>query len=96
MAAPPAEAPSALRMINLAEKRWNVLLFGVGGEPDFPARLMEVATSVISAVELNSDIALACILLNQQASDYPVRHCLDSAVVAILVRNHEYRARKES
>ena len=79
------EAPSVLRMIDLAEKRLERLLFGMGSEPDFPARLVEVATSVISAAELNSDIALACILLNQQAGDYPVRHSLDTAVVAILV-----------
>jgi len=84
-AVPAREAPSVLRMINLAEKRLERLLFSVSSEPDFPARLMEVATTVISAVELNSDIALACILLNQQASDYPVRHSLDTAVVAILV-----------
>jgi len=84
-AAPAREVPSVLRMIDLAEKRLERLLFGMGSEPDFPARLMEVATTVISAAELNSDIALACILLNQQVSDYPVRHCLDTAVVGILV-----------
>ncbi|MDP2154746.1 MAG: HD domain-containing phosphohydrolase [Sulfuricella sp.] len=94
-AAPAREAPSVLRMINLAEKRLERLLFGVGSEPDFPARLMEVATSVISAAELNSDIALACILLNQQAGDYPVRHCLDTAVVAILVAQSMSLAREE-
>lgn len=94
-AAPAREAPSALRMINLAEKRLERLLFGVGSEPDFPARLIEVATSVISATELNSDIALACIMLNQQAGDYPVRHCLDTAVVAILVAQSMSIAREK-
>lgn len=84
-AVPDREDPSVLRMIDLAEKRLERLLFGMGSEPDFPARLVEVAAAVISAVELNSDIALACILLNQQAGDYPVRHSLDTAVVAILV-----------
>ncbi|MCE5181600.1 MAG: metal-dependent phosphohydrolase [Betaproteobacteria bacterium] len=79
------ETPSVLRMLNLAEKRLERLLFGVSVEPDFPAKLMEVATSVIAATEQNSDIALACILLNQQTDDYPVRHGLDTAVVAILV-----------
>ncbi len=94
-AAPARETPSVLRMINLAEKRLERLLFGVGSEPDFPARLMEVAASVISATELNSDIALASILLNQQAGDYPVRHCLDTAVVAILVAQPMGLAREE-
>lgn len=84
-AGPARETPSVLRMLNLAEKRLERLLFGVSVEPDFPAKLMEVATSVIAAVEQNSDIALACILLNQQTDDYPVRHGLDTAVVAILV-----------
>lgn len=94
-AAPAREAPSVLRMINLAEKRLERLLFGVGSEPDFPARLKEVATAVISAAELNSDIALACILLNQQAGDYPVRHCLDTAVAGILVAQSMGIAREE-
>lgn len=94
-AGPARETPSVLRMINLAEKRLERLLFGVGSEPDFPARLMEVATSVIAATEQNSDIALACILLNQQADDYPVRHCLDTAVVAILVARSMNLAREE-
>lgn len=84
-AVPAREAPSVLRMINLAEKRLERLLFGVDSEPDFPARLVEVATTVISAAELNADIALACILLNQQDDNYPIRHCLNTAVVAILV-----------
>lgn len=94
-AAPAREAPSVLRMINLAEKRLERLLFGVGSEPDFPARLMEVATTEISAAELNSDIALACILRNQQAGDYPVRHCLDTAVIAILVAQSMSIAREK-
>lgn len=89
------EAPSVLHMINLAEKRLERLLFDVGSEPDFPAKLKEVAATVISATELNSDIALACILLNQQAGDYPVRHCLDTAVIAILVAQSMSIAREK-
>lgn len=93
--APAREAPSVLRMINLAEKRLERLLFGVSSEPDFPARLVEVATSVVSAAELNSDIALASILLNQQADNYPIKHCLDTAVVAILVAQSMSIAREK-
>ncbi|HCE10456.1 MAG TPA: metal-dependent phosphohydrolase, partial [Oxalobacteraceae bacterium] len=31
------------------------------------------------------DIALACILLNQSAGSYVVRHCVDTAVTAMLI-----------
>ena len=79
------ESPSVLRLINLADKRLERLLFGLNSEPDFPGTLLEVAKSVIYATELNPDIAIACVLLNQQAGSYPVRHCVDTAVIAILV-----------
>lgn len=79
------ETPSVLQLVNDAEKKLERLLFGFYKEPDFPARLGEVAKSVIFATELNSDIAIACILLNQQAGGYPVRHCIDTAVISILI-----------
>ncbi|MDD5240929.1 MAG: HD domain-containing protein [Sulfuricella sp.] len=79
------EAPSVLRLINLADNRLERLLFGLNSEPDFPGTLLEVAKSVILATELNPDIAIACVLLNQQAGSYPVRHCVDTAVISILI-----------
>lgn len=85
--APPQqqETPSVLRLINLANKRLERLLLGLQNEPDSPGKLLEVAKTVVFATDLNPDIALACILLNQRAGDYPVRHSVDTAVVSTLV-----------
>ncbi len=79
------ELPSVLRLINLANKRLERLLFNLNYEADAPAKLVEVAKAVNYAVSLNADIALACILLNQEAGSYPVRHCVDTAIVATVV-----------
>ena len=79
------ETPSVPHLINLANKRLERLLFGLHHEADFPAKVLEVAKVVGFATDVNSDVAIACILLNQQAGDYPVRHCVDTAVASILV-----------
>lgn len=84
-AAPPQEAPSVLRSINLVNKRLDRLLFGLHNETDFPNKILETAKVVVAAVDLNPDIAVACILLNQQAVPYPIRHCVDTATIAILI-----------
>lgn len=79
------ETPSAVRMLDHAHKRLERLLFGLNNEADFPGKLLEVAPIVIRAAELNPDVALACVLLNQHAKNYPVRHCIDTAIVSVLV-----------
>jgi HD-GYP domain-containing protein (c-di-GMP phosphodiesterase class II) len=79
------ETPSVLRLINLANKRLEKLLFGLNHEPEFPEKLQEVAKAVIFAADLNPDIALACILLNQQAGGYPIQHSIDTAIISILI-----------
>ena len=79
------ELPSVLRLINLAHKRLEELLFGLHTETDAQAKILEVARTVIHATNLNPDIAVACILLNQNASSYAERHSMDTAVLALLV-----------
>jgi len=87
--APPAaktqELPSALRLINLANKRLERLLFNLANEENAKAKILEVANALIYATKINPDVALACILLNQEAGNYPVRHCIDTALVSLLV-----------
>lgn len=80
-----AETPSVLRLINRANTQLNRLLFDLRNEPDFPGKLVEIAELVRFATEVNPDIAIACILLNQQTGPYPVRHCIDTAVLSILI-----------
>lgn len=80
------EPPSALRMLNLARGGLQgALELVLQGNFAARAALDEVAALVAQAVALDSDVALACILLNQQAGGYALRHAIDSAVVANVI-----------
>jgi HD-GYP domain-containing protein (c-di-GMP phosphodiesterase class II) len=79
------QTPSVLHLINQAHKRLEYLLFNLNSEPDAQIRILEVARTLVLAADLNPDVALACILLNQHEGSYAVRHCIDSAIVALLV-----------
>lgn len=81
----PQEAPSALRLINLASKRLQGLLLNLPNEKEAPPKLLEVAKALIYACTIDSDVALGSILLNQESTPYPIRHCVDTAIVALLV-----------
>lgn len=82
---PKKEKPSVLRLINEANKRLEHVLLNLPNEVNAEAKILEIAKVVDFAVGLNSDIALACILLNQISGMYAVRHCTDTAIVSILV-----------
>jgi HD-GYP domain-containing protein (c-di-GMP phosphodiesterase class II) len=84
-AAKHVERPSALRLINLSTKRLERLLFNLHNESELHPKIAEVVTAIKYAVDINADVALACILLNQESGSYPVRHSVDSAVVSLLV-----------
>lgn len=89
---PKKEKFSVLRVINEVNKSLETLLPNLPNEINAEAKILKLARMVEAAVESNSDIALACILLNQIHGIYPVRHCTDTAVVSILVA----RAMKKS
>jgi len=82
---PKKEKPSVLRLINEANKRLEHVLLNLQNEENAEAKILEIAKVVDFAVRQNSDIALACILLNQIYGMYAVRHCTDTAIVSILV-----------
>lgn len=92
---PQQEAPSALRLINLANKRLERLLYGLLTEADAEQKILEVAKALGFACNINSDVALACILLNQEASNYAVRHCIDTAVVSMLIARGMRKSNEE-
>ena len=77
--------PPVLYRINEAHRELEHLLFNLQGESDAQARLLAVASKLMAAVDDAPDIALACILHNQDEGSYAVRHCIDTAVVAMLV-----------
>jgi HD-GYP domain-containing protein (c-di-GMP phosphodiesterase class II) len=86
--APPVkqrERPSALRFVNMAANRLQRLLFGMQNETDVEAKILEVVKVLTFAMDVNADVALACILLNQDSADYSVRHSIDTAIVAMEV-----------
>ncbi|HYD80093.1 MAG TPA: HD domain-containing phosphohydrolase [Paucimonas sp.] len=82
---PEAPRPPVLRMINDAHRRLEYLLLNIERQTDAQSEILAVARSLSHAVELHPDVALACILLNQNEGSYAVRHCVDTAVVAQLV-----------
>jgi HD-GYP domain-containing protein (c-di-GMP phosphodiesterase class II) len=77
------EIPSAVRFINLAHKRLERLLYNLGNEADAQSKILEVVKALTYATDINPDIALACIFLNQGAANYAVRHCIDTALLAL-------------
>lgn len=80
--------PSVLRMLNAANRRLDQLLRHIVAQHDHESqkeRLLEVARIVIAAVDLQPNVALACILHNQKVGSYAVRHCIDTAIVARII-----------
>jgi HD-GYP domain-containing protein (c-di-GMP phosphodiesterase class II) len=78
--------PSVLRMLNAANKRLDMLLRSMVHEhTDKKDKLLEVARIVIMAIDLQPNVALACILHNQKEGNYAIRHCIDTAIVALLI-----------
>lgn len=80
-----SSSPSVLALINAAHRRLEHLLFNLEGEREAQIHVLDIAKALADATDRNPDIALACILLNQDEGRYAIRHCVDSAVVALLV-----------
>lgn len=85
--APPKRATpsSALHLVNQASKRLERLLYNLGNETEAQAGVLELVRALAHAADINSDVALACVLLNQDEGTYAVRHSVDTAIVALQV-----------
>jgi HD-GYP domain-containing protein (c-di-GMP phosphodiesterase class II) len=79
------EAPSALRLINQANKGLGRLLYNISNETGFVEKVMAIVSLIKEAIGINEDIALASIMLNRAASTYPVRHGIDTAILSLLI-----------
>ncbi|MEO5932788.1 MAG: HD domain-containing phosphohydrolase [Duganella sp.] len=79
------EPPSVLHQLNVSNRRLERLLQNLRNEHDAESELRDIAREVIRAVDLNPDIALACIFLCQIAGSYAVRHCIETAVVVVVM-----------
>ncbi|MGZ3183987.1 MAG: HD-GYP domain-containing protein [Telluria sp.] len=81
------EPPSVVRMLNAVNRRMQLLLaeIALGRCAEAQRKLEETARVLMAAVEMHPDVAQACILHNQHAGPYAVRHSLDTAIIAMLV-----------
>ena len=92
-----AEAtPSVLHQLNESNKRLERLLMALRDSEAADDELRAIARDVIAAVDLNPDVALACIFLSQIAGLYAVRHCIETAVVVVLVAHALGRSTAET
>ena len=78
------EIPSVVKMINTARADLKTLSYNIANEPDARTKILALAKLVATATYMDSDVALGCILLSQEES-YASRHCVDTAVVSVLV-----------
>ncbi|MYM32421.1 HD domain-containing protein [Duganella sp. CY15W] len=82
----PLAAPSSvLHQLNESNRRLERLLHNLRNEHNAEADIRDIAREVIDAVDLNPDIALACIFLSQINGSYAVRHCIETAVVTVVI-----------
>lgn len=81
----PKEIPSALHLLNMTYKRLDHLLRNFEREADLESKFLEVAKTLDAACNINADVAHASILLNRDGGSYPVRHCVDTAIISILI-----------
>jgi HD-GYP domain-containing protein (c-di-GMP phosphodiesterase class II) len=76
------EVPSVVRMLDSANKNLERVLTKLGDEPEVPTRVMEIAETISTAVEMNPDIAVAYVILNQATGSYPIHHGVYTAIIA--------------
>lgn len=77
--------PSVLHQLNLCNRQLERLLHNLRNEHNAEREIRDIAADVIRAVDLNPDVALACIFLSQINGTYAVRHCVETAVVTVVI-----------
>ncbi len=76
---------SVLRTLNDCCERLEKLLPELSSQPAPAQEVMALVALLDAALDLNPDVALACVLLQQIGGVYSVRHCLESALLALLL-----------
>jgi HD-GYP domain-containing protein (c-di-GMP phosphodiesterase class II) len=77
--------PSVLHQLNLCNRELERLLHNLRNEHNAEDEIRDIAREVIQAVEINPDVALACIFLSQINGVYAVRHCIETAVLTVVI-----------
>lgn len=78
------EHPSVLRIISQVRNDLRTLSYNLSNESNAREKFLSLAKLVFVATNLDTDVALGCILLHQEGN-YSARHCVDSAVVSIVI-----------
>jgi HD-GYP domain-containing protein (c-di-GMP phosphodiesterase class II) len=81
----PGEIIPVLFNINQAVLRLDALLKNIKKFPDARKNILEIFKLILSATQQSEDLALASVQLNHQSGSYGVRHCVDTAILAIIV-----------
>ena len=76
---------SVLRLLNCCSAQLERLLSELRSQSDAEPALRANAAQVLQALALDAEIALASIFLNRISGTYPVRHCVEAALVAVLL-----------
>jgi HD-GYP domain-containing protein (c-di-GMP phosphodiesterase class II) len=76
------EPGSVVRTLNLVHRLMKKTLPNLERENDGGAQILAIAELILEALELNSDAAIACILMNQDVAPYSYRHMVDTAILA--------------
>ncbi len=82
---PSSAAPSVLHQLNQCNRALERLLHNLRNEHNAERDIRGIARQVIEAVQISPDIALACIFLSQINGTYAVRHCIETAVVTVVI-----------
>jgi HD-GYP domain-containing protein (c-di-GMP phosphodiesterase class II) len=80
-----SKSPSVLYSINQAVKRLDVILKKIHKFPDARKNILEIVKLIRFAIQLSEDLSLASMQLNHESGSYCVRHCVDTAILAIIV-----------
>lgn len=81
----PTAPSSVLHSLNLVSSELEQSLAGLSAYSDAHQGLRQIAHEVTAATGRAPDVAIACILLNQIAGRYAVRHCVDTAILACVL-----------
>jgi len=76
---------SVLHQLNQANRRLEILLHNLRNEHNAEYEIRDIAREVIETVAINPDVALACVFLTQINGSYAVRHCIETAVVMVVI-----------
>lgn len=78
------ELPSVVRIVTDVRSDLRTLSYNLPAETDARAKFLALAKQIVVATFLDTDVALGCILLHQEGN-YSARHCVDTAIVAIVI-----------